>query len=94
MGGRRKELFGETYRGDCRIKSFWVNQGFRERQLSPLRHRMVDRMWISGPLVTLKQKGAEDFACLFLSPNLVSLVYVLNSVQGADSCLDLPLTIK
>lgn len=68
MGDRRKKLFGETYRGDCRTKSFWENQGFLERQLSPLRHRVVERMWISRPLVTPKQKGAEGFAYLFLFP--------------------------
>lgn len=68
MGGRRKELLGETYRGNCGTKSFCENQDFWKRQLSPLRHRVVERMWISRPLVIPKQKDAEGFAYLFFFP--------------------------
>lgn len=67
-GDRRKKLFGETYRGGCGTKSFCENQDFWERQPSPLRLRVVERMWISRPLVIPKQKGTEGFAYLFLFP--------------------------
>lgn len=84
--GRRKKLFGETYREG---KEFLEESGLLGRQLSPLKHRVVGRMWISRPLVIPKQKGVEGFGYLFLFPSfpsLVSLVHVPNSIQGADSC--------
>ena len=52
LGSRRKKLFLETYRGDCR-----TYQGFWERQVSPVRRRVVEGMCISRPLFTPRQKS-------------------------------------